>query len=235
MLGGGGDLHQILDALACVSHGLLPLLIHLRLLPPSLNGNFLLTDHHHHHRHPHKPSSLLLRFPTPHLLSSFHLAILSPSLTLLQTLQLVLARSPSTHKWFGGFWTTLVFLVAVILPLDAIAVRRERSTREAERLLEIGQTFAAAAAKGDQGGRGGEEGDKDELEDHWICSICLRGSGDSPDGDAPPGKKDDDDDDDARGARDANLEKQIITFDTRCHLPCAHSCTYFFSDPRPSG
>lgn len=221
-------------------HGLLPLLIHLRLLPPTLSGSFLLTNSegqspqdpptgHDRTRKPQPPSSSSsaalpspsLQFPTSHLLSSFHLAILSPSLLLLQTLQLVLARSPSTHKWFGGFWCTIVFLVAVILPLDAIAVIRERSTREAERLLEIGQTFAAGDHGG--GGRGGKEDgandrDGDEREDHWICSICLRGSGDSLEKDAPPG----DDDDNARGSDDDN---QTITFDTRCHLPCAHSCT----------
>jgi hypothetical protein len=233
---------QILDALACVLHGLLPLLIHLRLLPPTLSGSFLLTNSegqspqdpptgHDRTRKPPPPSSSssssaalpspTLQFPTSHLLSSFHLAILSPSLLLLQTLQHVLARSPSTHKWFGGFWCTIVFLVAVILPLDAIAVIRERSTREAERLLEIGQTFAAGDHGG--GGRGGKEvgandRDGDEREDHWICSICLRGSGDSLEKDAPPG----DDDDNARGSDDDN---QTITFDTRCYLPCAHSCT----------
>lgn len=245
----GGDLHQILDALACVLHGLLPLLIHLRFLPPRLSGSFLLTDSED--QSPHDPATghspirkspppssstssssaaaalPSLQYPTSHLLSSFHLAILSPSITLLQILQLVLARSPSTHKWFGGFWCTLVLLVAIVLPLDAIAVIRERSTREAERLLEIGQTFAAAGDQG--GGRGGGkevgpgDGDEDEIEDQWICSICLlRGSDDSPEEDAPLGQ---DDDDNARSSDPDNPEKQTITFDTRCHLPCAHSCT----------
>ncbi|GAA5875857.1 hypothetical protein JCM3774_001103 [Rhodotorula dairenensis] len=212
---------EILDALACAFHGLLPLLLHFRLVPPTLSGDFLRTEGptlaarespgaHSHVLHP-----LRLCFPTAYLVSSFYLPILSHALTLVQILQLVLARSPLTHKWFG-FTTGTALFIAITVPLDAIAVIKERATREAERLLEVGQTFATpttphsvareVAAKTVTGeavgvamrtGSRDPEAKEEEEEGDWICSICLAGQTDRRMG--------------------------VISFETPCRLPCAHS------------
>lgn len=186
----------------CAFQGLLPLLLHSGLLPPTLDGDFLRPvasppgpTASPPERDDSLPQPLRLRFPTGHLVAAFYLPIFSHTLTLSQILQLVLARSPLTHRWFG-FASAAVLFIAITVPLDAMAVLKERAMRDAERLLEVGQTFATRTPPPPPSrGTNAEEG---EAED-WICSICLAGQADHSAG--------------------------VIGFDTPCRLPCTHTCT----------
>ncbi|GAA5983628.1 hypothetical protein JCM10908_000357 [Rhodotorula pacifica] len=209
---------EILDTLACAAHGLLPILLHFRLLPSTLSGNFLLTPPSASRapaRSPPPPPHL--RLPTSHLLSTFYLPLLSHSLTLSQILQLLLARSPITHPYFGGFMTATTVLIGLVMSLEGIAAERERTGREAERLRELGERFACATSTsmekkgqgGAQRGRIAEEEEGEEREE-WICSICLVASSSSSSATSP-----------ARRHADEK-RRLVITFETPCRLPCAH-------------
>ncbi|CDR40643.1 RHTO0S05e05754g1_1 [Rhodotorula toruloides] len=174
----------LLQALLAIT----PLVVGLGWIPSSISATFLVPSYTSATSTQATP---LYRLPTDDFLS----AILSPFatnfLTNLQVLQLVLARPPS-HRWFS--FSTLIVLNAILLPLEELAVVREKKATEAERVCKLASAFPRRAVRAEAAGRDGE-GDA-------TCLVCFEGAFE-PEGTDGGAKQ--------------------VTFTTACELPCGHS------------
>ncbi|GAA6040919.1 hypothetical protein JCM8097_003187 [Rhodosporidiobolus ruineniae] len=143
-----------------------PLLISLHLLPTSLPcPRFLSTPPLRLPTSPSIPPRLHL--PLPVLLTSL-LHIAHNLSTLLQVLLALLARypipgQPLWRRWLLH-WSTLVLVNALVQPLDAVVVEREKKAAEVGRVGAVLEDFAAA--------RGRSESGEDA---EWRCSVCFEG------------------------------------------------------------
>ncbi|GEM09835.1 zinc finger, RING/FYVE/PHD-type domain containing protein [Rhodotorula toruloides] len=182
---------EIISNLLQAFLAIMPLLVSLGWAPSAISASFLLHS-------PGSPSSPppagSYRLPTDNFLSAIISPFATNLLTILQVLQLVLARSPS-HRWFN--FSTLIVLNAILLPLEQLAVMREKKANEAERIAKLAFAFPRRAAR-----RGTASRDA-ELE--GTCLVCFEGTFEP---DATVG-----------GAR-------RVTFITACELPCGHTCAF---------
>ncbi|KAK4335258.1 hypothetical protein RTBOTA2_004013 [Rhodotorula toruloides] len=131
------------------------------------------------------------RLPTDNFLSTIISPFATNLLTILQVLQLVLARSPS-QRWFS--FSTLIVLNAILLPLEELAVVREKKATEAERVCKLACAFPRRAARVESAS---QDSDIDA-----TCLVCFEGAFE-PEGTVSGARK--------------------VTFTTACELPCGHS------------
>ncbi|GAA5888246.1 hypothetical protein JCM5296_000245 [Sporobolomyces johnsonii] len=182
---------EALGTLLVLLHSLSPLLLSLSLLPPTLRApSFLLPPS------PRPRASSLplpLHLPLTYLLPTLLLPLSLALVSLLQALQLLLARPP-TYRVLS--FSTPFLAHALLSPLDTILVVRERTERVVRGVDGLLQRFggaeaAAAVARGKKG--------RDAAEEEWTCSICFESDEERDEGGAPH-----------------------VGFGTRCALPCRH-------------
>ncbi|GAA5920571.1 hypothetical protein JCM1841_005738 [Sporobolomyces salmonicolor] len=146
---------EIIGTLLVLLHSLSPLLLSLSLLPSTLRAPSFLLPASPAPRAPSLPLHLPLTYLLPALLLPLSLALVS----LLQALQLLLARPP-TYRVLS--FSTLFLAHALLTPLDSILVVRERTEKVVRGVDGLLKTFGASAARG-----------RVSTEAEWACSICF--------------------------------------------------------------